>query len=176
MSLSLAFGARGVQKLVASLSEESAVADLAMNLTTLNGLLSSQENKMSALANDGAVLTPLTGLLAAGDAEVRRQAGLAVASLVLVYQGRLAAADAGTGAALGTEPPSKSPPVRPYSVSSIKVRDACPARLPSHPRAPLPSLRMCPCAAPTMPMLPSPASVFFTVSLSLFATCQSTSR
>ena len=129
MSLSLAFGARGVQKLVASLSEESAVADLAMNLTTLNGLLSSQENKMSALANDGAVLTPLTGLLAAGDAEVRRQAGLAVASLVLVYQGRLAAADAGTGAALGAGLVDAEPKVREACAAAMQAlsmsRDGC---------------------------------------------------
>ena len=95
MSLRIAYGPRGVAKLVQSLSEPSEAADLALNLTTLNGLLSSQENKMLALANDGAVLPVLTGLLSSAEADIRRQAGLAISSLSLVYQGRLAAAEAG---------------------------------------------------------------------------------
>ena len=55
---------------------------------------------MQALANDGAVIPVLTGLIASEEAAVRREAALAIASLTLVYQGRIAAADAATVAAL----------------------------------------------------------------------------
>lgn len=74
---------------------------LAQNLATLNSLLSNQESKMQALAKDGAVLPVLTKLLESPESEVRKQAALAIASLTLVYQGRLAAADAGAFAVLG---------------------------------------------------------------------------
>lgn len=99
-SLFVAYGPRGVAKLCAALSDGS--EGLAGNLATLNGLLSSQENKMQALENDGAVVPVLTGLLASTESEVRRQAALALASLTLVYAGRIAAADAATVAALST--------------------------------------------------------------------------
>ena len=98
MALHVAYGPRGVKKLCASLSDGS--EGLASNLLTLNGLLSNQETKMEALQNDGVVVTVLTNLLASTEAEVRRQAALAIASLTLVYQGRIAAADALTVAAL----------------------------------------------------------------------------
>ena len=121
MSLRIAYGPRGVAKLVQSLSEPSEAADLALNLTTLNGLLSSQENKMLALANDGAVLPVLTGLLSSAEADIRRQAGLAISSLSLVYQGRLAAAEAGTVAAL----------VAGIGDGDATVREACTSALQS---------------------------------------------
>merc|ERR1719198_1327374 len=96
---------------------------------TLNGLLSSQENKMSALANDGAVLLVLTKLLASSEAEVRRQAGLAIASLTLVYQGRLAAANAGTVSALRTGISDGTANVRAACTSALESlsssRDGC---------------------------------------------------
>jgi len=95
-ALSIAFGARGVSKLVECLSLAGDEGDIAVNLATLNGLLCSQECKMLALANDGAVMPVLTGLLASKEAEVRRQSGLTIASLTLVYQGRLAAKASGT--------------------------------------------------------------------------------
>ena len=98
MALHVAYGPRGVKKLCASLSDGS--EGLASNLLTLNGLLSNQETKMEALQNDGVVVTVLTNLLASTEAEVRRQAALAISSLTLVYQGRIAAADALTVAAL----------------------------------------------------------------------------
>jgi len=118
-NLNIAFGARGVAKLVESLSLPAETGNLAVNLMTLNGLLSSQENKMSALANDGAVLTVLTTLLASTESEVRRQAGLAIASLTLVYQGRLAAATANTVPALRIG----------LSDSVVTVRAACASAL-----------------------------------------------
>jgi hypothetical protein len=55
---------------------------------------------MQALENDGAVVPVLTQLLSSTEAEVRRQAALAIASLTLVYPGRIASADALTVAAL----------------------------------------------------------------------------
>ena len=97
-ALFTAYGPRGIEKLCASLSDGT--EGIAANLATLNGLLSNQESKMQALANDGAVVPVLTGLLSSSETEVRKQAGLAIASLTLVYQGRLAAADAATVAAL----------------------------------------------------------------------------
>lgn len=121
-ALYVAHGTRGVAKLVESLSDPSLVGELAANLTTLNSLLSSQESKMRALANDGAVMPVLTGLISSSEAEVRRQAALAIASLTLVYQGRLAAADAATTAALAG-------PLR--EDGSETVRAACAAALQS---------------------------------------------
>ena len=55
---------------------------------------------MEALANDGAVVPVLTRLLSSSEAVVRKEAALAIASLSLVYQGRMAADDAKTVAAL----------------------------------------------------------------------------
>lgn len=98
-SLFVAYGPRGVAKLAASLST-APEAEVGQSLATLNGLLSNQESKMEALSNDGAVVPVLTGLLASTSAQVRQQAALAIASLTLVYQGRLAADDAMTAAAL----------------------------------------------------------------------------
>lgn len=100
-ALHIAYGPRGVAKLCASLSDASSdAATIGSSLATLNALLSNQESKLEALANDGAVLPVLTALLSSTDAEVRRQSALAIASLTLVYQGRIAAADALTVAAL----------------------------------------------------------------------------
>ena len=93
-----AFGDRGVSKLVEAISSPGAtesVKDLRANLATLHSLLSNQESKMQALANDGAVLAVLTKLFESSEAEVRKQTALAVASLTLVYQGRIAATDHG---------------------------------------------------------------------------------
>ena len=98
-ALHTAFGARGVAKLCAAIASGES-PDLAVEIATLNSLLSSQENKTQALENDGAVVPVLTGLLASAEPAVRRQAALAIASLTLVYQGRIAAADAQTTAAL----------------------------------------------------------------------------
>ena len=50
----------------------------------------------------GAVLAVLTKLLESPDADVREQTALAISSLTLVFQGRLAATDSGALAALGT--------------------------------------------------------------------------
>jgi len=119
-SLHVAYGPRGVEKLCASLSPTA--SGVAANLATLNGLLSNQESKMQALANDGAVVGVLTQLLASTEAEVREQAALAIASLTLVYQGRIAAADAETVAAL-------SGPLREDAEQG--VRAACAAALES---------------------------------------------
>jgi len=128
-ALTIAFGARGVAKLVESLSDPAAASNLAVNLMTLNGLLCSQENKMSALANDGAVLAVLTSLLASSEPEVRRQSGLAIASLTLVYQGRLAAANAGTVAALRNGISDGTANVRAACTSALESlsssRDGC---------------------------------------------------
>jgi len=112
-ALHVAYGPRGVAKLVSLLSEPT---DLATNISTLNSLLSNQESKMEALKDDGAVVPVLTGLLASTDAKVREQAALAIASLTLVYQGRLAASDAETVAALAG-------PLR--EDSDADVREAC---------------------------------------------------
>ena len=98
-ALHTAFGARGVAKLCAAIASGES-PDLAVEIATLNSLLSSQENKTQALENDGAVVPVLTGLLASAEPAVRRQAALAIASLTLVYQGRIAAADAQTTAAI----------------------------------------------------------------------------
>ena len=97
-ALHIAYGTRGVAKLVAALSDGT--PDVSQSLATLNGLMSSQECKLQALENDGAILPVLTGLLSSSEAMTRRQAALAIASLTLVYQGRIAAADAATAAAL----------------------------------------------------------------------------
>ena len=112
--LHLAYGVRGVAKLVAALSDGT--PDVAQSIATLNGLMSSQECKLQALQNDGAVVPVLTGLLGSADAMTRRQAALALASLTLVYQGRIAASDAGTAAALAG-------PLR--ADSDAEVRAAC---------------------------------------------------
>ena len=96
----VAFGTRGVAKLLETIDPSAPPADLAKTLATLNSLLSSQENKMQALANDGKVMSVLTGLLANASSDVRCQSALAIASLTLVMQGRIAAADASTVAAL----------------------------------------------------------------------------
>jgi len=114
-SLFVAYGPGGVAKLAKSLSS-GPEGEIGQSLATLNGLLSNQESKMEALANDGAVVPVLTGLLASTNAQVRQQAALAIASLTLVYQGRLAAADAMTVAALAG-------PLR--EDADADVREAC---------------------------------------------------
>ncbi len=99
-ALFTAYGDRGVAKLVDALSDPNESASLGQNLATLNGLLSNQESKSQALANDGRVVPVLTKLLANEELEVRYQAGLTLGSLTMLFQGRLAAAEAGTVAAL----------------------------------------------------------------------------
>ena len=109
----------------ASLSGEK---DVALNLATLNSMLSNQESKMEALmvkdesGKEGAVVGVLTGLLTSEDAEVRKQAALAIASLTLVYPGRNAAADGPTVATL-------SGPLR--NDADEAVRAACASALES---------------------------------------------
>ena len=128
-ALFTAFGNRGVAKLVQSLSDPAESADLAQNLATLNGLLSNQESKVQALANDGAVVAVLTGLLGSDEVETRRQAGLALGSLTLLFQGRLAAADAGTVAALARGLLDREESVRAACSSALlslsESRDGC---------------------------------------------------
>lgn len=128
-ALFTAFGNRGVAKLVQSLSDAAEAASLSQNLATLNGLLSNQESKVQALANDGAVVPVLTGLLASDEVEVRRQAGLALGSLTLLFQGRLAAADASTVAALSRCQLDREESVRAACSSALlslsQSRDGC---------------------------------------------------
>ena len=71
-SLFTAFGARGIAKLVQSLSDPDEVDSVGQNLATLNGLLSNQESKAQAIGTDGAIVPVLTGLLSRDVAEVRR--------------------------------------------------------------------------------------------------------
>lgn len=113
-ALHIAYGTRGVAKLVAALSDGT--PNLAQSIATLNGLMCSQECKLAALANDGAVVPVLTALLGSAEAEVRKQSALAIASVTLMYQGRIAAADANTAAALAGPLCSDSDP---------DVRGAC---------------------------------------------------
>lgn len=127
----VAFGSRGVAKLVESLSQPKEIANLAVNLATLNSQLSNQESKMQALANDGAVLAVLTKLLESPDADVREQTALAISSLTLVFQGRLAATDSGALAALGTALADANASVRAASAKALESvsmsRDGCSA-------------------------------------------------
>ena len=119
-ALHIAYGSRGVAKLCAALSDGT--PDVAQSLATLNGLLCSQECKMQALVNDGAVIAVLTGLVGSSEAAVRREAATAIASLALVYQARIAASDAATTMAL-------SGPLR--GDADAEVRAACASALES---------------------------------------------
>ena len=98
-SLSFAYGARGVAKLIDRLrlegDEPQPEEDIVANcdsLTRLNGLLSNQESKLVALGHDSLVPT-LKGMLGHSAADPRRLAALSLASLALVFQGRLAIRD-----------------------------------------------------------------------------------
>uniref|UniRef100_A0A7S4B4T8 Armadillo repeat-containing protein 8 n=1 Tax=Chrysotila carterae TaxID=13221 RepID=A0A7S4B4T8_CHRCT len=100
MSLSLAYGNRGVAKLIQSLQAEEPEEETSLTLLTLNGLLSNQENKMKAISHEPPLVPVLTKLLAAPDAETRKLSAQTLASLSLVYQGRLAVREADTVAPL----------------------------------------------------------------------------
>ena len=125
----VAFGARAVPRLIEALSKPEEAAALADNLTTLNGLLSNQESKLEALRNDGAVMHVLTKLLPSEEEAVSTQAGLAIASLTLVLQGRMAAADARTVPALGVGLGAAKAPVRSACAKALESmsnsRDGC---------------------------------------------------
>ncbi|KAL1528021.1 hypothetical protein AB1Y20_009390 [Prymnesium parvum] len=101
----IAFGNRGVPKLIEAISEPGA-GDTSLApktrtaLATLHSLLSSQESKMVCLAKDGAVVPVLTQLLESEDHEVRRQSALILGSLALIFQGRMAISNAQSVAAL----------------------------------------------------------------------------
>jgi hypothetical protein len=99
-SLWLAYGTRGVAKLIEGLSldaeRDAATRDC---LEKLNGLASNQENKVSALSRESLVPT-LKGLLGADAPETRRLAALLLASLAMLFPGRLAIRDAGAVATL----------------------------------------------------------------------------
>lgn len=91
----LAYGTRGISKLVETLRmDQSTVEVTRSNISTLNGLLSHQENKAQALENDGVVVPVLTTFLSSDDTDTRREAALALGSLALIFQGRIAMVDA----------------------------------------------------------------------------------
>jgi len=93
-SLCIAYGSRGVDKLIETLASPD-VETQRFTLTTLNTLLSNQENKLKALSERLQLVWTLVTLLGSDDNEVKRQAALALASLGLLYQGRLAIGEAG---------------------------------------------------------------------------------
>ena len=93
-SLCIAYGSRGVDKLVETLASPDAETQR-FTLTTLNTLLSSQESKVKALSEQLQLVPTLVTLLSSEDNEVKRQAALVLASLALLYQGRLAISEAG---------------------------------------------------------------------------------
>ena len=93
-SLCIAYGSRGVDKLVETLSSPDAETQR-FTLTTLNTLLSSQESKVKALSEQLQLVPTIVTLLGSEDNEVKRQAALVLASLALLYQGRLAIGEAG---------------------------------------------------------------------------------
>ena len=88
-SLCIAYGSRGVDKLIETLASPD-VETQRFTLTTLNTLLSNQENKLKALSERLQLVWTLVTLLGSDDNEVKRQTALALASLGLLYQGRLA--------------------------------------------------------------------------------------
>ena len=85
---------RGVDKLIETLASPD-VETQRFTLTTLNTLLSNQENKLKALSERLQLVWTLVTLLGSDDNEVKRQTALALASLGLLYQGRLAIGEAG---------------------------------------------------------------------------------
>ena len=93
-SLCIAYGSRGVDKLIETLASPD-VETQRFTLTTLNTLLSNQENKLKALSERLQLVWTLVTLLGSDDNEVKRQTALALASLGLLYQGRLAIGEAG---------------------------------------------------------------------------------
>ena len=93
-SLCIAYGSRGVDKLIETLASPEAETQR-FTLTTLNTLLSNQENKLKALSERLQLVWTLVTLLGSDHNEVKRQAALALASLGLLYQGRLAIGEAG---------------------------------------------------------------------------------
>lgn len=94
-SLCIAYGSRGVDKLVETLSSPD-VETQRTTLTTLNTLLSNQESKVKALSERLQLVPSLVTLLGSEDDEVKRQSALVLASLALLYQGRLAISEVGT--------------------------------------------------------------------------------
>jgi len=97
--VSVAYGTRGLTKLIESLGPDTALTRA--SLVSLNGLLSNQETKLQAVAYQAPPLVPaLVALLATEDDDVQRLAATALGSLSLVYQGRVAAQRAGAVAAL----------------------------------------------------------------------------
>ena len=91
----VAYGPRGVEKLIETLDTTDAEV-LRATLVTLNSLMSSQESKAQALSREPPLVPILGKLLGSEDDEVKRQAALTLASLGLLYQGRLAMSEAGT--------------------------------------------------------------------------------
>ena len=91
----VAYGTRGVEKLIETLDTTDAEV-LRATLVTLNSLMSSQESKAQALSREPPLVPILGKLLGSEDDEVKRQAALTLASLGLLYQGRLAMSEAGT--------------------------------------------------------------------------------
>lgn len=95
----LAYGARGLAKLIESLGPDTALTK--ESLLSLNGLLSNQETKLAAITHQAPPLVPeLVVLLASPEEEIQRLAATTLGSLQLVYQGRVAAQQAGAVAAL----------------------------------------------------------------------------
>ena len=131
----LAHGDRGVIKLLECLSGSAAtVQSIRSDLATLNGLLSNQENKMRVIGHAPPVLPVFTRFLSHHDDEIRRQAALAVGSVSLVFQGRIAVRDAQSVSSLAKLVSTKgesSKEVREASASALMAlatsRDGCSA-------------------------------------------------
>eukprot|EP00966_Prymnesium_polylepis_P130440 3016980-Prymnesium_polylepis.1 len=136
----IAFGDRGVAKLIEAISVPGAGAEPKARetrtaLATLSSLLSNQEQKMLCLAKDGAVVPVLTSLLTSTDHEVRRQSALILGSLALVFQGRMAISNANSVTALITVlgKPDPEAGVREAAAAAMlslsESRDGCSALL-----------------------------------------------
>ena len=136
-SLCIAYGSCGIDKLVETLSSPDAETQR-YTLTTLNTLLSNQENKVKALSERLQLVPILVGLLGIENDEVKRQSALALASLGLLYQGRLAISEAGTVRALsGLLVDSGETGVREACSSALLALSEVCGRAPTAPRASL---------------------------------------
>jgi hypothetical protein len=123
----LAYGTRGLAKLIESLGADVTLTK--ESLLSLNGLLSNQETKLAAIAHQAPPLVQeLVGLLESQEEEVQRLAAMALGSLQLVYQGRVAAQQAGAVAALEARL-SESEPVAAAAGEALHAlsqsRDGC---------------------------------------------------
>jgi len=100
----MAYGVRGVAKLIETISSDAeSVESRRGALTQFNSLLSNQESKMQAIHHEPSVVVVLTTLLGGSDAGTKTLSALSLASLSLVYQGRLAVRDAGSVAVLSDQ-------------------------------------------------------------------------